>query len=250
MAEKNMAEKAIKKVEDRLSCLICLDIYTDPKQLLCHHVFCSPCLQQLPVENPQGLRCPTCRQITPIPPEGVAGLQSAFQARQFVEILKEHKKDTQGILYCQQHHERELELYCENCDELVCVKCITEEHRDHKYNLISDVYEKSKLEIESSLHPVKEHLTLANKALEVLDIRHGEIKEQHATLLTQIHKNSQQLREIIDLRETELINDLNFITDSKLTELMHQRKQVEAIQDQRSHFLTQCRRNLGQTVRE
>ena len=146
-----MAE-VVKELEEKLNCLICLGTYTVPKLLQCNHVFCRDCLDRLAHRNQQGLPCPTCRQVTPIPPEGVAGLQSAFQTNQLLEILDKHEKVKQDILYCQQHQNRELELYCETCEELICVQCTIKQHNGHKYNLIGEVFEKHKKEIMSSVN--------------------------------------------------------------------------------------------------
>ena len=222
-----MAEEVVKKIEEQLNCLICLGTYTVPKLLQCNHVFCRDCLVGLARRNQQGLPCPTCRQVTPIPPSGVAGLQSAFQTNQFLEILDQHEKVKKDILYCLQHENRELELYCETCEELICFQCTIQQHHGHKYNLIGEVFEKYKQEIMSSQDPAEQQQTLARKALEKLDDRCREITDQQAALQAQIHKSSQQLHEIIDLREKELANKLNYITQEKLSELASQREQIE-----------------------
>ena len=222
-----MAEEVVKKLEEQLNCLICLGTYTDPKLLQCNHVFCRDCLVGLAHRNPQGLPCPTCRQVTPIPPSGVAGLQPAFQTNLLLEILSQHEKVKQDILYCQQHQNRELELYCETCEELICVQCTIQQHHTHEYNLIVEVFEKHKQEIMSSINPAEQQQTLARKALEKLDARCREITDQQAALLAQIRKSSQQLHEIIDLRDKELTNKLNYITQEKLNQLASQREQIE-----------------------
>ena len=222
-----MAEEVVKKLEKQLNCLICLNTYTDPKLLQCNHVFCRDCLVGLAHRNPQGLPCPTCRQVTPIPPSGVAGLQPAFQTNQFLEILDQHEMVKKDILYCQQHQNRELELYCETCEELICFHCTIQQHNGHKYNLIGEVFEKHKKEIMSSLNPAEQQQTLASKALEKLDDCCREITDQQAALQAQIHKSSQQLHEIIDLREKELTNKLRYITQEKLSQLASQRGQIE-----------------------
>ena len=222
-----MAEEIAKNLEEQLNCLICLGTYTVPKLLQCNHVFCRDCLVGLARRNQQGLPCPTCRQVTPIPPSGVAGLQSAFQTNQFLEILDKHEKGKQVILYCPQHQNRELELFCETCEELICLQCTIQQHNGHKYNLIGEVFEKHKQEIMSSLNPAEQQKTLASKALEKLDVRCREITDQQAALQAQIHKSSQQLHEIIDLREKELTIKLNYITQEKLSELASQREQIE-----------------------
>ena len=219
-----MAEEVVKKLEEKLNCLICLGTYTVPKLLQCNHVFCRDCLVGLAHENPQDLPCPTCRQVTPIPPEGVEGLQSAFQTNQLLEILDQHEKVKQDILYCQQHQNQELMLYCETCEELICVQCTIQQHNGHKYNLIGEVFEKHKKEIMS---PAEQQQIFARKALEKLDDRCREITDQQAALQEQIHKSSQQLHEIIDLREKELTNKLNCVTQEKLSRLASQREEIE-----------------------
>ena len=91
-----MAENTIKKLEDQLNCIICLDTYTDPKILQCFHIYCKQCLVKLVTRDQQGqliLTCPTCRQTTSVPACGVTGLQSAFQVTPLIEILEDHKKD-------------------------------------------------------------------------------------------------------------------------------------------------------------
>ena len=100
-----MAEsiKAIQK-----HCSICLDTYTDPKLLQCFHVYCRKCLVKLVDRDQQGqlfLSCPICRQATPVPANGVAGLQSAFLITPLLEIVEEHKKETpaasaEGVYRC------------------------------------------------------------------------------------------------------------------------------------------------------
>ena len=68
MAESQaVAKQALEKLEDQLTCAICLDTFKDPKMLNCFHVFCKDCLQRLVVTDKQGqfsLCCPTCRQST------------------------------------------------------------------------------------------------------------------------------------------------------------------------------------------
>ena len=228
-------------ISQPLNCSICHNAYTDPKLLQCNHVFCRDCLVGLAHRNTQGLPCPTCRQVTPIPPAGVAGLQPA---NRFLEILDQHKKVKNDILYCQQHQNRELELYCETCEELICFQCTIQQHHDHKYNLIGEVFEKHKQEIISSLNPAEQKQTLASKALERMDVGCREITDQQAALQAQIHKSSQQLHEVIDLREKELANKLNHITQEKLSKLAVQREQIETTLAELDSCVDKVKENL------
>ena len=89
-----MAEKVFEKLDEQLNCGICLDTYTDPKLLQCFHTYCTKCLIKLVVRNRQEqpvITCPACRQVTPIPPNGVRGLHSAFQINEFIGIRDDLK---------------------------------------------------------------------------------------------------------------------------------------------------------------
>ena len=85
-----------KEVKKHLNCSICLGTYTDPRLLQCNHAYCQQCLIGLVQCGQQGqliLSCPQCRQITPVPASGVAGLQSDFRSNQFLAIVDEGHKD-------------------------------------------------------------------------------------------------------------------------------------------------------------
>ena len=45
---------------------------------------------------------------------------------------------------CEKHKKK---LFCQTCDQLICRDCAITEHRDHKYELVQDVYpvEKEKI---------------------------------------------------------------------------------------------------------
>ena len=263
-----MAE-ALKKLEEQLKCAICLDTYTDPKLLHCLHVYCRECLVRLVVGDQQGrlfLSCPSCRQATPIPASGsgVAGLQPAFQTNQLLEIWKDLKKakdpvaqlekvdgDVKNLippkkstLKCSEHDEEELKLYCETCSQLICLHCTIRKHHSHEYDLVGEVFEKHKNEIESSLKPVEQHLTSVKRALTELDARCGEISDQRAAIEADIHSKVKRLYDILDAKKTELINTLHQITQRKLKDVAIQRDEMETTQAKLSSCLEFTMENL------
>ena len=133
-----VAKQALKKLEDQLTCAICLDAFRDPKLLQCFHVYCKDCLQQLVVTDREGqlsLRCPTCRQSTLLPQaSSVSGLQSAFLIHHLFEIQDTLKKvkDPQKV-QCEKCTvtTRTATNFCRDCGEFICEKC-TETHREWK----------------------------------------------------------------------------------------------------------------------
>ena len=139
MAESQaIAKQALEKLEDQLTCAICLDAFNDPKLLQCFHVYCKDCLQRLVVTDRQGqlsLRCPTCRQSTLLPPAtGVSGLQSAFLIHHLFEIQDALKKvkDPKKV-QCEKCTvtTRTATNFCRDCGEFIYEKC-TKMHREWK----------------------------------------------------------------------------------------------------------------------
>ena len=247
-----MAEKGVERarVEEQLNCSICLDTYTDPKILQCFHVFCHQCLVSLGVRDQQGqhsLTCPTCRQVTPIPARGVAGLQSAFHINNLLEILEDSANKLENApatperatptdlnpvnkaSHCFVHKDKELELYCETCGELICLKCVTKsgKHYSHDYEELNVAFEKYKEEIISSLEPMEKQVTTIKKALALIEQCRGEISDQRAAIEDNIHVTFRRLREVLTVRETELISQLHQTTQGKLKGLAAQIDQIE-----------------------
>ena len=302
MATPHIANKeALKKVKDQLECAICLQLYSDPKLLPCFHVFCKHCLERLVVQDRDGptVTCPKCRRPTPVPPNGITGLQSAFhihnlseirdtlekakkpqktrcekckkatatgfcrdcgkfvcdkctELHQFWEELASHQivaiTDIQAeatnlvppkkkVAYCPKHAENVLKVYCETCQELICNDCTVRLHQGHRYDLVTDTFPKHRDEILSHLQPVRQNLDTVNEALQALDTRTKEITDQRMDIEANIHKRINQLLRALEQRRTELIGQLDQITQQKLKHLAAQKDEIELLQTQLSSCL-------------
>ena len=265
-----MAKEVIRQLEEQLNCSICLDIYDDPKLLQCFHTYCRKCLVKLVVRDQLGdlsLTCPICRQATPVPANGVTGLQSAFQTNKFLRIrdnlikkrdtaasLEESKIDkiplTQStkktIPNCFEHVDRERELYCETCEELICLKCALKggKHNNHDYDEIENAYERYKGEVRPSLEPMEGKLNTLKKALAQLEMCCEEVSDQREVIEASIHDVTRKLHQLLDVKKTELISVLHQITQAKLKGLAAQRDEIETIQAQLSSCLDFVRKSL------
>ena len=224
---------------------------------------------KLVVRDQQGqlvLTCPTCRQATPVPANGVAGLQSAFRVNHLLEILEEHKKakDTAAsqegaksvmtctipskkvIANCFDHEDKERELYCETCGDLICFKCAIKggKHINHDYFPLDEAYERYKGEITPSLEPLEKKLEAVKKALTQLDKCSTDLFDQQAAIEANIHDNIGRLHEVLEVRRTELIGQLHEMIQRKLKSLAVQKDEIETIQAQLSSCLDFTRESL------
>ena len=115
------------KLEEQLTCPVCLDHYTNPKTLLCLHSFCQDCLEGLPLDKKNEtyyLSCPTCRHCTELPEEGAGAFPVAFHVNNLKEIYSLMKKvaDPQQVT-CDNCTTANATGYCKDCSKFFCTKC-------------------------------------------------------------------------------------------------------------------------------
>ena len=304
------AEKALQKIQDQVTCGICLELYKQPRLLKCFHVYCEQCLQRLVKREGQSLPCPQCRQVTPLPVGGVSELQGAFyihylfdiqdalkkvssseqtmcnkcnkreavgfcrtcgfvcdfckEAHKYFDNLKIHEiidLDTltgdvttlvpplKKTLFCSKHQEKEADLYCETCDELICRDCIVRVHRDHQYDLVPESFAKQEKVIVYSLKPVGKQTAMLERAVKSVNTACAAIIEQKTAVVAEIRTAMAHLRQALEVRETELVTQVEQTAQQKLKTLAAQRDgfelqlgQLRSCQD----FVEESRRTCSQ----
>ena len=196
-------KEAISKFHAQLNCAICLERYTDPRMLPCQHTYCKDCIFHLPVELENGIhivKCPSCRESIQLGDQGASDLPAAFQINQFLEIDELLRKNVPQV--CSEHNKLK-ELYCETCEELICIKCGFNNHRtlDHQYNLADELFEKHKEEIKGCLRSVDVRIDEVEQTLTAYDRREREIQDQCEAVKEEIDK-------AIELRRQEFMDEL------------------------------------------
>ena len=221
------------KLEEQLTCPVCLDLYTNPKILPCHHSFCQECLEGLPQEREARgdtyyLSCPTCRQRTEVPREGVGAFPVAFTLNNLKEItqsLRNKASDPQQVT-CNDH-DKPLDGFCETCEMVICFHCAIRTHKDHKHTLVSDCYPKHYQMLHNSLKPVKGKKEALKKVLSDLAEREGEIRERGEGVLEEINGMVQEMISVLRQSERKLTEQVKRVTDAKLEMLSGQTKSVQ-----------------------
>lgn len=83
-------QSCLRKLEEALTCSICLDTFRDPRILKCRHTFCLSCLHNLyRTSYSKFIKCPNCKQETPVEANGVEGLE---KNKELDSISKVHEK--------------------------------------------------------------------------------------------------------------------------------------------------------------
>ena len=181
------------------------------------------------------ITCPTCRRPTTVPVNGVAGLESAFHIQSLLEVIKLGEQETPNVgvmlgkpmprkrkLYCPCHNDREAELYCETCKQLICYKCAVQggAHNRHKYKEVDELCEG--------------YMTEMKEGVAVLKKFCGEVSTQQAAIIAEIYNKAELLHAHIDNAKTQLLSELNKMADEKIATLKAQIQDAETVQVQYS----------------
>ena len=129
LSSSSSSSEVLHKLEEQLTCPICLEQYTNPKFLPCFHSFCSNCLAgSVPLELQQGsytLPCPTCRSPCQLSQQGVQALPSSFTINNLSEVYSLMKK-VSGNRHasCDKCNSCDADRYCKQCAKFLCQPCL------------------------------------------------------------------------------------------------------------------------------
>ena len=123
---------------------------------------------------------------------------------------------TNKTLYCSKHLGKELDLFCETDQELICRDCIVKTHRNHRYDLVSEAFPKCRDAIASYLEPVRQQLSTMKRAILDIDTTQDQIMHQRAAIEVDLQRKIRQLQEALEVRKAELIGQLDHMMQQKI----------------------------------
>ncbi|NXX58722.1 TRI65 protein, partial [Scopus umbretta] len=143
------------KLEEKLVCSICLELFRVPVTLACGHNFCKRCIsdhwhkqEQAPAQGEKGYTCPVCRRGFEQHPE----LEKNVTLCNVVELARDGEARVSGTERCEvahgelcPQHGRPLELYCEDERRCICCVCTVRQCQWHRRVLLEE--ERSKKQV-------------------------------------------------------------------------------------------------------
>ncbi|XP_035687565.1 E3 ubiquitin-protein ligase Midline-1-like [Branchiostoma floridae] len=139
-------------LEDELTCPVCLELYTCPLLLPCHHSLCRRCAEAFLETHPdktagaqaaccsvppappstegklESFACPTCRKEVGLGDRGVHGLGKNLLLQNIIDRFKQAqsqwKRDAVACLVCDATPPRDAVKSCTNCKLSYCRDCL------------------------------------------------------------------------------------------------------------------------------
>ena len=126
-----------------------------------------------------------------------------------------------------QDQQGQLSLRCPNCRQSTISTVSKHCRPEHKYDLVTDTFEKHKADITTSLQPVDQQLDAYSNAKEHVRLRSVELDDQEAAVEASIRQEAQHLHKVIEERTAELIGRFRQLTKTKKKNLAAQNDELE-----------------------
>ena len=147
-------------------------------------------------------------------------------------------------------HEEPLTIYCYDCDGLICLGCTAKDHREHNFEFTKKAApdEKGKLLVE--IKPLKDLQVKLTNAVEHVQTTKLEVETQKDSTVDIIKTSFKELRNILDKREKELVEEAGSIVQEKVDKLLVQEKtlslasaEVQSVVDYTERCVRHCTNN-------
>ncbi|KAJ8721128.1 hypothetical protein PYW08_006593 [Mythimna loreyi] len=170
---------------------------------------------------------------------------NCVHAHQRLKITKEHtiKSKEEAVaelqaragarnahdMFCAEHVQERLSLFCETCDRLTCRDCQLQHHRDHKYQFSTEMAAQARANITSLLSEVSYKRVLLGSAMKVIRDRQQLIADKKKALVHEITQTVVKLTNAINTRGKQLVLRLNEVCDAKQRTLNEKKEALEQL---------------------
>ncbi|XP_078353860.1 E3 ubiquitin-protein ligase TRIM71-like [Oculina patagonica] len=137
-------------LKEEVSCSVCTQLYREPKQLPCLHIFCLECLNNIARTSAHHgkIKCPLCQIEVAVPASGtMETLPSCFYLKNLLDILAIKECSTSKVSCGNCEKKSEEALYCFHCGGFWCNSCldahnILRPNRRHRVLALKDFQER------------------------------------------------------------------------------------------------------------
>ena len=131
-------------------------------------------------------------------------------------------------IICELHRQRVLDVYCADCESVVCAICFIEDHKNHDGSHVDKYVDGFKEEIEMNAYAINQFRSTAQtKQAAILKMKE-DIRVKVANLECDIASRADELKQLIDKHATTLLQDLRSMQQSNLKEIQLATDDIDA----------------------
>ena len=239
-----MATKdTLKDLQQEVTCPLCLDTFEDPRVLSCQHTYCKSCLDSL-ISRTRGasltITCPECRKPTDVPVGGVGKLPVAFKINRFKQLVSKMQLEETAVVVtdgpeesatpphqgdpscCKQHPNQALDVYCCECEEVVCRDCILfdKKHASHPYDKVGVAADQKRGDVAKKLAALLKKQPTVKKA--AADVKNAcrSVEESREVVCTKIAESYDQVLSVVEQKKQGQLQQFRTVTDARVKELV------------------------------
>ena len=211
-------------------CSICTEVFTDPRVLPCIHTFCLKCLLNYGNDRQHGdrLPCPLCREEFTIPIDGLSGLQKNFFIEKLLHVRKlSAGQEAQQMNMCEQHKDKQIEVFCQDCKVALCVMCVTTSHETHDCLDIEEVSQDLRNLVLSDKTKVSELWKSAEELLPRLEEEKNDVIKHLAGVEDEVNTAADKLIAAIQRDKVKLLSEVASIKLKRFKQLETVKQELE-----------------------
>lgn len=146
---------------------------------------------------------------------------------------------------CTVHLDEQMKYHCETCSLGICVKCIMEEHGNHKVINVQYSSNPQKVEMRNSMSQLQTQLSLLNEVMFNLTSIEGHIRSQHEQTKLQIRKHSNKMINHVYQEQSRLLKETDVDYQQKYDDLNRRKENCKGF----IHHLTNLQSKLESLLR-
>ena len=135
---------------------------------------------------------------------------------------------------CPQHTKQELDIFCNECQELICSDCAQRVHQNHKKGPLDETSEEGKDELQNLMSGVDEALGKLGKALQQIQEMRKKVKVSAEKATAGIDKACDDLIQAVEDRRKILQRKCREIAKGKDDVLLNQMAELESLRNELS----------------
>ncbi|XP_069107717.1 tripartite motif-containing protein 2-like [Argopecten irradians] len=154
---------------------------------------------------------------------------------------------TEGQTTCNHHKGRQLDLYCEKCQEPICPKCISTIHKTHPMCELSEVTPQKKQDIRNFIDRTEQNdLVQIGKYITSTDTLLKDNDNIFDKLAHEFKMQTQKLKQDLDTLRDETLTIYQNMKDDNIKLIQKYKQELENLNRQIKHQIQKCKTTLQQ----